>query len=791
MEEQNISNETSSELPEFPELKNTFHFFPFQKQWQATVLLILTGFLFYFGTIDNEYALNDGIMIHQNEYVLKGVKGIGKIMTKDAYDSFYKRMNAKDQLDGGRYRPLPIATFALEQEFIGSYPDGSYTYKKSDTTFNCWDLDKNNKNDAVEDLNQDGVFNEVDCQVKDAWFRHFNNIWMYILACVFLYFVLRDHLFKENQDMAFLSALIFIAHPIHSSSVANIAGRDEILSLLFISLTLLFSFQYYEGKKLSNLFWASFMFLLALFSKEYAFVLFILLPIALFVFGNLKVNFKPVILPTLIFLLLALTMVVLDEKKLNWFWWIPFVYIIATPFLFRSALSQKSLNTIMVWFFGAFLLYLGMRLHATVLVATVPDTEILNNPYVLATGEEQFCSKTLTWLKYFCLLWFPHPLSSDYSYNTIAYRHFGDPDFILSLASHIALFILGISLVVKRHALGFAISVYFLFLLIVENIFFNTGMTMGEHLLFHPSLGFAIVLAWLILKGLNKLSPGFQTKKIILFSTIALLVLLYGCKTWERNADWKNDLTLFVKDVETVPNSVLVLGNAGARWIDMCDTKYFNKKGDEITALPFSTYSVSMLQLKVSQKELADGIKAEDDIIEYTEGINNDQDLGQRELCLYKGIGYLKHAIRLHPRYVNGYLNLGLAYFKLKRERDMLYYWKIAEHLYPNNPYLKNYYIVTFNMLIQRGNEALNNGNAQQAAEDFNKAVFLDRYNPEGWYNLGGAYYKLGKKERANACWKEVLQLDPKHKGAKQAYEGTFIPIVKPAPGKNNGAEGC
>ncbi len=790
MEEQNTIPE--AEAPQLPELKNTFRYFPFQKQWQPIVILILVGIVFYLNSIKNENALNDGILIHQNEYVLKGTKGINKIMTSDAYQSFYKHMNAHDQMEGGRYRPLPIVTYALEQEFIGTYPKGLYTYKNSDNEFNCWDSNKNDKNDPEEDLNQDGVYNEVDCQVMGSSFRHFNNVWMYILACLFLYLVFRNYMFRENQDIAFLSALIFVAHPIHSSGVANIAGRDEIMSLIFISLSFLFSFKFIHTKKLSALFWATLMFVLALFCKEYALVLLVLLPIALFVFSKVDLNLKAIALPAFLFLLLAAAMIILNEKNIIWFWLIPFVYILTAPFLFKKTLSEKNISTLLTWFFGAFLLYLGMRLNATILFPAVPDTEILNNPYVLATGEERFCSKVFIWLKYFNLLWFPHPLSSDYSYNSIEYRHFFSWDFILSALVNVTLLITGIKLVMKRHVLGFAIASYFLFLILVSNIFFSIGAIMIEHYLFHASIGFAIALAWFILGGLNKLSSlTFDLRRTLLFSSMSLLLFLYGCKVWERNADWKNDLTLFVKEVQTTPNSVLVLGNAGARWIDMCDTKYFNEPVQTNTAIPFSTYTVNMLQFKVSAAEFEDGIKAKDDIIEYTNGINNDQKLKPRELCLYKGIGYLKHAVSLHPRYVNGFLNLGLAYFKLNREREMLYYWKIAEGLYPNNPYLKNYYIVTYNMFLKRAFEKMEDGHPELAVEDYNKCIILDRYNPEGWYNLGGAYFKMGKKEKANVCWKETLKLNPSHPGAIQALGGVVVPLSDPSEKKSDSKNPC
>ena len=88
-------------------------------------------------------------------------------------------------------------------------------------------------------------------------------------------------------------------------------------------------------------------------------------------------------------------------------------------FAFVKTMKRKDLNTLMIWFYSAFLLYLGMRLNAVVLTPGVPDTEILNNPYLLANGEERFCSKAFVLLKYLQLLVWPHPLSSDYSYHSI------------------------------------------------------------------------------------------------------------------------------------------------------------------------------------------------------------------------------------------------------------------------------------------------------------------------------------------------------------------------------------
>src|ERR1043166_894110 len=88
---------------------------------QAIIVGILSLVL-YANTFNHEYALDDTIVIVKNEYVYEGFAGIPSILTKDAFDSYYKQFNSSNQLSGGRYRPLSIVTFAMEQQFLGPHP---------------------------------------------------------------------------------------------------------------------------------------------------------------------------------------------------------------------------------------------------------------------------------------------------------------------------------------------------------------------------------------------------------------------------------------------------------------------------------------------------------------------------------------------------------------------------------------------------------------------------------------------------------------------------------------------
>jgi PAS domain S-box-containing protein len=108
------------------------------------IIIMLFSIALYANTFKHQYALDDEIVISKNEYVLRGIAGIPDIFSKDLFDSFYKQMNTTAQLAGGRYRPLAVATFAIEQEFIGTRQDAAFEP-------NCWDFNHNGKKDIVED----------------------------------------------------------------------------------------------------------------------------------------------------------------------------------------------------------------------------------------------------------------------------------------------------------------------------------------------------------------------------------------------------------------------------------------------------------------------------------------------------------------------------------------------------------------------------------------------------------------------------------------------------------------
>ena len=90
---------------------------PFWKTNLIPALIIfILPFALYISTLGFEYVLDDKIVIVDNQYTKKGFAGIKEIFTTESFQGYFGEQ--KNLLEGGRYRPLSIATFAVEYEFF-------------------------------------------------------------------------------------------------------------------------------------------------------------------------------------------------------------------------------------------------------------------------------------------------------------------------------------------------------------------------------------------------------------------------------------------------------------------------------------------------------------------------------------------------------------------------------------------------------------------------------------------------------------------------------------------------
>ena len=418
-------------------------------------IIALFAFILYFNTLQNGFAFDDSVVITGNNFTKEGIKGIPALATHDLFAGIYGQSL---ELTGGRFRPIPLITHALEYQFWGEAHPGCY---------------------------------------------HFINILLYALAG-FMMFLLLKKILNGATLISFIATLIFIVHPIHTEVVANIKSRDEILCFIFLMLTLFYLFRAVNESSKKYFGISLLFYLLSLLTKENGITFLAVIPLVLYFFTKEKTK---------------------DIFKRS----LPFIVIAVVYLLVRSAL-----------------------LHT----ASIKDsTDIMENPFYGIAFGEKLATISHIMGKYLLLMFFPHPLSCDYSYNQIPFIGWSSIDALIPLLIHLALLVYAIATCKKKNIFSFCILFYFITISIVTNVFFNIGAPMGERFVFLPSFAFCLAASIVITKLVKTPEKSTALIPVKLYLPLLIIFIPSTYKTITRNKDWKNDETLFSADVKTVPNS--------------------------------------------------------------------------------------------------------------------------------------------------------------------------------------------------------------------------------------------
>jgi tetratricopeptide (TPR) repeat protein len=643
----------------------------------AIFIIIILSLLLNINTLSNQYALDDEMVITKNMAVQQGFAGIPKILTSDAYQSFLEISGASSPLTGGRYRPLSIISFAIEQQLFGKAYGNDYLnalqslqqIQQSGTNLNQIEGLRTQLTEAEKNIAEN---NKAIAPV-----RHAMQVFYFTLLAIAIWYLLSQYVFKQTPLIALAATLLFIAHPIHTEVIANLKSRDEIFSLLFIALTLIYILRYTETPNGKNFASMVVCFVLALLSKEYA-----------------------LLVPALAIVI----MYTLYNKNLSYFRneWFYTLCVIAIAFMFYrySVISTTAAKTM--------------------------STDLVNNPYQLATPIQKTATKIYAAFEYIKLLVWPHPLSADYSYSQIPYVTFTSVQVWVSVLFFITTAAATVYLFIKRSALAFPLALFMGFFFMINNFLFDIGATMGERLIFHSSLGFCMLIAAGIYAAARKLSDAKAPAITMAITAILLLPLSY--KTIARNPDWHNNFTLFTRDVKYAPNSCVTNCNAGA--------EFFNK-----------------------------GYFA----------IKNKKELDHADTILIQqyadtAIGYLEKAVAIYPGYTNAYVNLGICYLYKGNLDEAGKNWSKAARLFNGvHPTL----MVHSKVLLTKGLSCGYMKDYRQASVYLGYAADLDPTNVEIWTNLAGSQFAQGNFAAAVNGFKKALELNPMLNDAKGGLQSS------------------
>jgi len=409
--------------------------------------------------------------------------------------------------------------------------------------------------------------------------------------------------------------------------------------------------------------------------------------------------------------------------------------------------------------YGALVLPFGALLAARIAQHASLQIPFSENPLVRA----DFLSARLTAVKvigkFFGLFLWPARLSNDYSYNAVPVFSWGPGAVgaLLALGVCAGMLVFGHFRRIQYPAAAFFIGFFFVALIPTANLIVLIGSIMAERFLYLPAVGLAGLLVLAIQAGARRFSAP-QAATVL----TGVLCLLLAARTYARNSDWRDDLSLWSSAVRAVPEAARphnALGNAleKAGRVPQAITEY------RIALRIRPDYAEAHLSL--GNAFLSDPAKLSDAIAEFRSALRIEPAYSRAHNGL--GIAFLRipgrnddavsefrAALDTDPEFAEAHANLGSALARIPGEMPAAAAeWQAAERWNPNlaEPHLQlgNYYVRT-------------PARTSDAAAEYQAALAADPDLAEAHFMLGNL---LGQSPnglpRAINEWRAAIRLKP------------------------------
>jgi tetratricopeptide (TPR) repeat protein len=547
----------------------------------------------------------------------------------------------------------------------------------------------------------------------DVWGYHLVNLIIHLINACLVWWLTRLifsapaiknlAIAKYKDELAFITALFFVTHPLATQSVTYIVQRMASMTAMFYLLSVA---AYMKARLIETsvakylLFAVCFLSaILALLTKENAFTLPIALVLVEFFLLRTKItgiNFRD-------YRLLVLVIAVIGV--------VVFAVMKYSGSMFKSILPNE--------------------VHDETLT---PINYLFTQFRVIA--------------EYIRLLIIP--VNQMVDHDIPISNSFFEIGTLMPFLLHAGLIVFAIFLFNRNRLISFGIFWFYL-TLAIESSIIPINDVMFEHRTYLPSVGFFLILTSVLYTALR------ENYKMLAFAVITIIAAAYAVLTYQRNKIWKDDLTLWNDNVKKAPGLARPWNNRGyAYW----NREQWEKAMADYTKalernprypLALSNRGVGFSHFKQWDKAVMDYTRALEIDSNFTKAYSNRgvafQNLKQWDKAL---IDYTK-AIRVNPNYAKAYSNRGVAYENLKQ-------WElaIADHskaLELDPDYKLAYYnrAVAYDNLKQW----------DQSIADYSRAIEYNPNHKEAYIRRGNAYGEKGMWDKAIADYDKVIAMDP------------------------------
>ncbi len=507
----------------------------------------------------------------------------------------------------------------------------------------------------------------------------------------------------KRGDIAWVGAMLFGLHPMHTEVVVWIKNRSELLALCLSLLSILAYLEALQAettrRRLGLAFGSAVSYVLALLSKEMA----ITIPAMILAHGVLlhqgskrKAFFFaiPVLVATLMYLYFKLALLMPHGQQGP-----P-----PLPLDIQALLILRTLGTYL-W-----MLLVPLNLNAD---RTLPL--------------DGLAAQWQTWASAACLA------------------------LVLGLAL--------LLLVRRKHVALYALMWIMVGLVPVSNVLYQHTRPIADQRLYLPSVGFALLVAtgFHSLRQRLHLAAYKETGPLVVLMAAEIVMGLYAVRTYVRIGDWRDDITLIQDTLRRSPDSPRPHLQMGLLLSHQGDLDGAARELHKVLELsPYNVDAHKYLGIVFTEKRefaravrhFANGLRLAPDSVELLYNIAIPlSELGRDQ----EAQRALKRALELAPKNPQILTHWGILQGKMGAFQEALSALNSALEIQPGN----------IKAMVHRAYAYAELGDMDRCLEDLNRALALSPRSVSIHIDLATAYKRKGDLERATQILQQALSLDP------------------------------
>jgi tetratricopeptide (TPR) repeat protein len=305
---------------------------------------------------------------------------------------------------------------------------------------------------------------------------------------------------------------------------------------------------------------------------------------------------------------------------------------------------------------------------------------------------------------YLKLIFIPYPMSYYYGYAYFSPVKITGALPMAILLIYLAIGLTGLYFIRKKPLLSYAIFFYLIGIAAYSNLAIPIPGMLGDRFLLVPSIGFCFFLAFILgeifKEDFRKKELTISSLKMPLKAALGIILCLYSVITFSRNANWKDHVTLFSHDINTVENSA---------------------QAQNLLAL--HTFFAS----------------------------NNERDPAKQLALRQDAVLHFKRSLEIYDSFVNVSFDLARTYDAMKRYDDAYASYENATKIDTN--FKVPYYYMG---VIKQGK-----GDYAASIPLFQKFLTKHKHAVEGYTKLSIAYFQLKQYDQALAESKKGIEVEP------------------------------